>query len=419
MSLREPLKVLMLTTSYPRNRGDSAGLFLRHLAEKISQSGTKVQVLTPAERRGGTCIEDNIVVHRFQYFPLSWQGLAYGSGILPNLKRNPWLWIQVPFFLLCMAFSLFRIIRKESPHIIHAHWVIPQGLVAVLAKLLYKCPVITTAHGGDAFALRGGIMAHLKRSVLRRSNAWTANTRATSEAFGGNGTLPNPHIIPMGVDVEHFRSGQCPILRKELPQDELLIIFVGRLVEKKGLEDLLSAFSFLPSELRQKTSLWVVGDGESRTALQRQAETLEINGKIRFWGQISNHLLPDFYAAANLLVVPSIEASSGDTEGQGVVILEAFAARLCVLATRVGGISEIVEDGTTGVLTEPQHPEHLSSAIKKLLNSDRLRQELSENAFSRVQQKYDWNTVAKNFEDLYQNTIQRLPGKAEESTSGH
>ena len=127
MSSHEPLKVLMLTSSYPRNRGDSAGLFVGHLAEKISQRGMKVQVLAPSEARGGTFIENNFVIHRFQYFPSSWQGLAYGSGILPNLKRKPWLWIQGPLFLFCMTCSLFRIIRKENPNPTQVHRILPQG----------------------------------------------------------------------------------------------------------------------------------------------------------------------------------------------------------------------------------------------------------------------------------------------------
>jgi len=395
------LKLLMLASSYPRHKEDSASVFLRHLAQSLSQRGLRVSVLAPADKEGETCIEGDISVHRFQYLPASLQQLAYGSGILPNLKRNPFLWIEVPFFLAMMGYSLVRLLWKEKPDLVHAHWVLPQGLIAVLAKLLYKRPVITTAHGGDAFALKGRLMTTLKRLVLRRSNAWTSNTPSTSEAFGWNGLLPKPHIIPMGVDVKHFQSGQRPAARKELPDDELLILFVGRLVEKKGVEDLLTAFSLLFPELGHRTSLWVIGDGECRVALEQQAETLGISQKTRFWGRISNHLLPDFYAAGDLLMVPSIEAASGDTEGQGVVILEAFAARLCVLATRVGGISDVVDDGDTGVMVEAREPKQLAEAITKLLSDSELRDMLANNAFAKVNRCYDWEKIARDFENLY------------------
>jgi len=405
MTQPKALKLVMLASSYPRNEEDSASVFLRHLAQSLSQRGLRVSVLAPADKEGETCIEGNICVHRFQYLPATLQQLAYGSGILPNLKRNPLLWIEVPFFLVMMGYSLVRLLWKEKPDLVHAHWVLPQGLIAVLAKLLYKRPVITTAHGGDAFALKGGLMTRLKRLVLRTSNAWTSNTLATSEAFGSNGLLPKPHIIPMGVDVKHFQSGQRPAARRELPEDELLILFVGRLVEKKGAEDLLTAFSLLPPELRHRTSLWVIGDGDCRVALEQQAETLGISGKTQFWGRMSNHLLPDFYAAGDLFVVPSIEAESGDTEGQGVTILEAFAARLCVLATRIGGISEIVDNSDTGILVEPRKPKQLAEAMARLLRDKDNRDTLASNAFTKVNRCYDWQKIAQDFENLYRTVL--------------
>lgn len=408
MEKRRPLKVFMLTSSYPRGREDSAGVFLRYLAENLSQRGLEVHVLAPAYRKGGTCIEGNVHVHRFQYLPARLQKLAYGSGILPNLKENPWLWIQVPFFLISMTYALIRIIQRERPNLIHAHWVLPQGLAAVFAKSFFKIPVIITAHGGDAFALRGSLVGWLKRFVLRLSDAWTSNTQATSRALAQGRSLPKPHIIPMGVNVKHFQGGQRTALRGELPEGKLLVLFVGRLVENKGVDDLLRAFSLLPPELQAKTTLWVVGDGESRTRLQRYAETLGIGDKVRFWGQISNQRLPDFYAAGDLFVAPSIEASSGDTEGQGVVFLEAFAARLCVIATRVGGISEVVEDGCTGILVEPRNPQQLAIATETLLGNERLRSQLAENAFAKVKKYYDWQKIAVDFENLYRDKIKGM-----------
>jgi glycosyltransferase involved in cell wall biosynthesis len=307
-----------------------------------------------------------------------------------------------------MTFSLLRLISKERPDLIHAHWVLPQGLIAVLAKLLYKLPVITTAHGGDAFALRVGLMRKLKRLVLRRGDAWTANTHATARAFAAEGAAQQPYIIPMGVDVEYFGKGCRSTLRSELPGKELLVLFVGRLVEKKGVDDLLAAFSLLSAELRARTTLWVVGEGEAHSNLRQCAEGLGIIGKVQFWGHISNHRLPDFYAAADLFVAPSIETTSGDTEGQGVVLLEAFAARLCVVATRVGGISEVVEDGYTGILVESHNPQQLAATIEKLLSDNKRRIELAENAYAKVKKDYGWEKVAADFESLYRDIIERV-----------
>ncbi len=401
MSAFRPLKILMLASSYPRSTEDSASIFLRHLVRSLSERGLDIHVLAPADTDKETYLEENATVHRFRYFPSAFQQLAYGSGILPNLRRNPWLWIEVPFFIASMTYSLLRVTRREKPDLIHAHWILPQGLIALIAKSLFNIPVIATAHGSDAFALKGGLIGWMKRLVVRKSDSWTSNSRATAAAIGQAHSLPQAHIIPMGVHVDRFSSGRRANLRREVAESDFLVLFVGRLVENKGIRDLVEAFHHLPAELRSRTVVWLVGDGASRSELEQHCERLGISGRVRFWGQISNRLLPDFYAAADLFVAPSVKAAWGDAEGQGVVLLEAFAARLCVLATRLGGITEVVEDGHTGVLVEPGSPEELSSALAILLTDKLLRVRLAENAFNKVKRLYGWQRTAQDFEELY------------------
>jgi glycosyltransferase involved in cell wall biosynthesis len=410
MSVRR-IKILLLASSYPRSRADSASIFLRQFAEKLSARGIDVHVLAPSDGKTDTTLEGMVTVHRFQYRPVCLShGLAYGSGIVANLKQNPWLWLQVPFFLMSMIFALGRLIRSEQPDVIHAHWILPQGLIAVLIKYLYKIPVVVTAHGADAFAFRGQLANSLKRFAVAKSDAWTTNTRATGEAIGLAASLPAPDIIPMGVDVEQFSGGNPTSLRGELRSDDFLVLFVGRLVEKKGCYDLLEAFSLLPNDLRARTSLWIVGQGAEYDGLHAFATRLGIRPKVRFGGAVSNHRLPDFYAAADLFVAPSIQAESGDTEGQGVVFLEAFAARRCVLSTRVGGIAEVVTDGATGLLVEPNAPRQLAAAMESLLSDAALRNRLAENGFQRVTQRYGWEKIAAAFETLYRKV--EIPAKA-------
>ncbi len=401
MTVRAPLKVLFLTSSYPRSSDDSASVFLRYLADTLADRDIEIHVLAPAPARAEKSIEGDVTVHRFQYFPAGLQKLAYGSGIMPNLARSPYLWIQVPFFLYAMAKTLIRLLRRERMSVIHAHWIIPQGLIAVLVKRFFRTPVITTAHGADVFALRGKVKNGLKRLVISRSDAWTANSKATAGAAGGDSLMPAPHIIPMGVDVKLFSGGNRDRLRSQLPGDDFLVLFVGRLVEKKGCGDLLRAHALLPENLKLRTTLWIVGDGDQRRDLELTAKNLGIGRKVRFWGTISNRALPEFYAAADLFIAPSIEASSGDTEGLGVVILEAFAGRVCVVATRSGGITSVVTDEITGLLVEQRNPKALAEAMNRLLADAKLRAQLVENAFTQVSERYNWNRIGEQFEMLY------------------
>ena len=401
-----PLKVLFLTSSYPRSPEDTASVFLRYLAEHLADRGLEVHVLAPADTSSGTTFEGKVTVHRFQYFPSRHQRLAYGSGIMSNLQRSPWLWLQVPFFVLAMAYSLLRMIGQEQIHLVHAHWILPQGLIGVVAKFRHV-PLVTTVHGADAFTLRGGLASALKRLVVVHSDAWTANTPATSCAVDSRAITPRAHVIPMGVDTELFAGGDPGRLRQQLPGQEFLLLFVGRLVDKKGCRSLLEALSLLPPALRNRTTLWIVGDGEQRSQLEQTTRDLRLSQKVRFWGAISNQRLPDFYAAADLFVAPSIEASSGDTEGQGVVILEAFAGRACVLTTRVGGIEAVVGNNVTGILVSPNQPQDLALAIEKLLEDPVLRARLVENAFKEVKERYDWKRIATEFESLYRTLVKQ------------
>lgn len=405
MDESHPIKVLMLASSYPRRRDDTASVFLRYLAENLHARSVAVYVLAPADQESGSETEKGVTVHRFRYFPGTWQRLAYGSGILPNLKCNPLLWAQVPFFLASMTYSLLRLMREIQPDILHAHWLIPQGTIAVLVKVFRKIPVITTVHGGDVFGLQGTLLGKIKRFTLRRSDAWTSNTRASSDAVGDGASVPPPQIIPMGVDINRFASGNRNRLREGLRPDENVVLFVGRLVEKKGVDDLIEAFSLLPSGIQARTRLWIVGSGEQQKMVQTLASQLGVAGEIKFWGKIANDRLPDFYAAADLFVGPSVVAESGDTEGQGVVFLEAFAAQLCVLATKTGGITEVIEDGHTGVLVEPRNAKQLASAMEKLLNKEQLRAILAANAHEKVVELYNWEKIAMDFEQLYRSLL--------------
>ncbi|HVO95449.1 MAG TPA: glycosyltransferase, partial [Terriglobales bacterium] len=275
------IKVLFLTSSYPRNANDSASVFLRYLADHLAQQGVQIHVLAPADSKGGTCVEGEVTVHRFRYLPISWQRLAYGSGILPNLKRSPWLWLQVPFFLLAMTVKLVRLFATERIDVIHAHWLLPQGLVGAIGARLFRVPLIISAHGTDTFALRGRFLDGFKRWIVRQSDQWTTNTAATAAAaVGPDLGLPKPRIVPMGVNVMLFSSGNRTVLRQNISDEEYLVLFVGRLIENKGCQDLIEALSLLPGETGSRTTLWIVGDGDERANLERTVRNFGIEDRV-------------------------------------------------------------------------------------------------------------------------------------------
>lgn len=391
----------MITSSYPRRVDDTSSVFLRYLACGLYKRGIAVHVLAPADDAYGTADEGGIQVTRFRYLPRRWRRLAYGSGMLPNLRRNPLLWLAVPFYLAAMLAKTVVLTYRARPDLVHAHWMLPQGLIAVLATRLTRIPVVVTTHGGDAFALRHAAFVALKRFTLYRAAAWTANTNTTAAAAGMQSHVPAPRVIPMGVDVTRFRAGSRDLRRTELGDEMYLLLFVGRLVDKKGVDDLIRAFAQLSPRLREKTVLWIVGSGERENALRALARDLGAASAVRFFGTVPNEQLPDFYAAADLFIAPSVIAKSGDTEGQGVVFLEAFAAGVPVIAAYAGGIPDVMQHGKNGWLIPPHDPGALAAAIELVLQDKELKSSLVDRASRDVAEKYDWGAIAARFDQLY------------------
>ncbi len=390
----------MLTSSYPRNGADNSSIFLRYLATNLAEhNNVDVHVLAPDHPLvNKNTLDLGVKNHWFKYLPRKWQQLAYGSGILPNLKRNKLLYLQVPFFLIAMFVSLFILCRKIKPNVIHAHWIIPQGFIAIIVGKLLNIPVIATAHGGDAFSLNTDILSRLKKFTLKHCHSWTSNTKATADAFDSSNNIPKPTIIPMGVDIEHFQSGNADKLLAE--ENKKIILFVGRLVEKKGVTYLIEAFAKLPKKTQDDSILWIIGDGAERASLENQAKQLGITN-IKFWGQIQNKQLPNFYAASTLFVVPSVIDSKGDTEGQGVILLEAMASKTPVISTTVGGIPEVITHNKTGILVSPNNSNALSASIEYIFNNKDITNEYIKNAFIKVNNTYSWATVSERFIQLF------------------
>jgi len=394
------MKALWLTSSFPRHPRDSASVFLRHLARALQREGMEIHILMP-DHPDIAPDDGPIRRHPFRYtFPRHRQQLAYGSGILPNLRRHPELYLQIPPFLAAMTLAACRLCRRLRPDLVHAHWIVPQGSIAVLLGRRFDVPTLVTAHGGDAFALQGGVLPALKRWTLNRTDAWTSNTAATATAAGASRSAI---VIPMGVDFEHFAGGDPGDLTP-LKAGRPLILFVGRLVEKKGVGDLLDAFARLDPVLDCR--LWIVGDGKQRPVLEAKARRLGLGDKVRFWGRRPHHELPAFYAAADLFVAPSVTDRRGDTEGQGVVFLEAMASATAVIATRTGGIEEVIEDGRHGLLVEPGDPHALTAAMTRLLRDDDLRRRLARQGRCQAR-SYDWAVIGRRFAELYRQLVER------------
>jgi phosphatidyl-myo-inositol dimannoside synthase len=392
-------RVLMLTSTLPRWEGDSEPRFVLDLAKHLSEH-FDIELLAP-HTPGAARSEmlEGVRVTRFRYWIPRWQSVAYEGGISWRLQENSARVLQLPFFLSSLAWYTIRRLRQEPRvDLIHAHWLIPQGLVAVVVRRLAgrHIPLVTTSHGGDLFGLRGRLWKLLKRKTLLGSDAITVVSRAMAKAARELSTRVDPIVIPMGTDLTNTfvppAEPRPPPIRN--------LIFVGRLVEKKGVRYLLEALATVV-EAHPDIRLKIVGHGPLRPALESDVQRLGLNDIVSFIGPVPHHELAAHYQAAQIAVFPFVEAASGDQEGFGLVMVEAMGCGCAVVASNLPAVGDVVRQDRTGVLVAPRDVKALASAIESLIASPNITQALAERGRRYGLAQFDWSVSRKKFERVY------------------
>jgi colanic acid/amylovoran biosynthesis glycosyltransferase len=381
------LRLLVVASTFPARRGDGTPEFVMDLSLRLSGS-FDTTILVPrvpgTERREQI---EGINIRRFAYFPRRWEDLADGA-ILENLRAKPSRWLQVLPFLVAETFQLRRLIRRSQPDVVHLHWVVPQGVAALLVAR--SVPWVVTTLGGDVYALNGRAARALKRWVFRRAHAVTtmnAEMRERVVALGADDSTT--YVQSLGADIDSIRQLVRPD-EKRLPGR---ILFVGRLVEKKGAAVLLDAVRRLPHDVQW--TLEVIGDGPLGDELRAQAAGLPV----MFSGAASRAEVANAYARSAVIVVPSVRAESGDQDGLPTVLLEAMGSGVAVVASDLPGLNEAVVDGETGLLVPPGDPDSLAKALRTVLTDDGLRSKLAE-AAERRSGDYTIESCSRRFVEI-------------------
>lgn len=389
-------KLLVTASTFPRWEGDTEPRFVLDLSRYMTDE-YDVTVLVPASP-GAKDEEDLEGVHviRYHYFPVhKWETLCYPGAIVPRIKEKKIRVLLVPFFLISLWFHLLKMLPEYD--IVHAHWLIPQGIV----QSFFKKPYIVTGHGGDVTSLNKGVLRKLKVRCLRRAKHVTVVSEHLKEKVQELVPEIEPSVISMGVDTTKF--GKQYYVPNYFNQGEKkVILFVGRLVEIKGVAYLIEAM------LDVDALLVIVGDGPLRIELEHQAKTMnELFGweKIIFLGAKTHKELQQIYASAEVLVCPSVTTSDGAKEGFGLVILEAMASGIAVVASDSGGISQLIKDGENGLLCEEKNVCQLASRINAILSQNEMRLKICEGG-KRTAESYGYANVAK----LYQKLLNKEQG---------
>ena len=394
-------KLLLFASTFPRWENDTEiprfvielGVELRKYFEVYALAPH-----TPGAAHSETL--EGIQVIRFPYFyPETKQRLAYGTGMMASLKSNPWSYLQVPFFLFCQWRALRRTVRKHKIDIVNSHWMIPQGFIASLLPAAWSCKQVLTIHAAGLFALRrlplGKSMA---RRMVRRSDliySVSSYNQQILEQLVRHQI--DCQILPMGINTDYYKNHSDPAMLRtalSLPAGKI-ILYVGKLNEKKGVTYLLRAFHSIAQD-QPDCHLVIVGTGLLEEALKNETQRLKLESRVIFAGQQGKAAVKNYFQAADLVVVPSIIDSTGETEGLPVVLLESLASGKPIVATRVAGAPDVIVDDHNGFLAEPQDPADLAEKMVQALNADAAT--LSQNARDSAQ-PYDWEMIGKDYRD--------------------
>ena len=336
------MKVAVLATSYPRTAQDTAGRFVADAVEHLREAGIEVTVVSPAS---------------FRHF-----GIAYGYGVLGNLRRRPWLALLAPAMLASFTRAARRAARDAD--LVHAHW-LPVGAVALLARK----PFVVQLWGTDAeLARRAPAIAGW---LLRRARLSICASRALADAARTLGAR-EVRLIPSGVEL--------PELVAE-PEEPPFVLYAGRLSEEKGVLELIRAASGL--------NLIVAGDGPLRE---------RVPGALGF---VTHDELLRLYQRASVIVCPSRR------EGFGVVCAEAMAHGRPVVATSVGGLRDLVVDGETGLLVPPGDVPALRAALERVLGDRELRRRLGRAGRARARKAFSWDDAVRLTVQAYEDALGR------------
>jgi glycosyltransferase involved in cell wall biosynthesis len=309
------------------------------------------------------------------------------------------------------SWSAMRVMRKRIHDgrydLVHAHWALPNGPVAALAASSSALPLVVSLHGSDVFvAERSRVFRAIARWVLRRSAWVNACSRDIADRVRSMGLVPKAlDVLPYGVDLSDFASGDAGAWRARIGANEgdFVVVGVGRLVAKKGFPHLVRAAAILRSQgVPVRVVLGGTGDLAGDLAEQVRAERCE--AFVRLLGNVPHDQVGGLLAAADAVAVPSVRDERGNVDGLPNVLLEAMAAGCVIVASRVGGIPDVVEPERNGLLVPPGDPPALAAALRRLRDDPQLRSRLASAARETARQ-HSWTSYGDRLIRGYEHVL--------------
>src|SRR2546422_8117848 len=373
------VRILHVVTAFPRSEGDVITPWLVEMLKRLRAAGHEVEVFTSSYEGARDHLFAGIPVHRFRYFFRRWENLTHEETAPDRMKRS-WLHRMMPAcFVLAGMVAIWRLCRRRRYEVVHVHWPLPLALFGWAAQRARPARLVTTFYGVELRWVKSAL------PLLKGFLAWAArrSDRVVAISHYTAGELRELADVPIEV-IPYTTSLPEVAATSPAPDGKGPVLFVGRLVERKGVAHLIEAIARLGS---LGPRLEIVGEGPERPGLEALAGRLGVAARVVFRGKIPPDELQASYARAAVCVLPSVLDARGDTEGLGVVLLEAMNHATPVIASRVGGIPDIVEDGVSGLLVPPGDAHALAAAVRRLRDDPDLARRLGEGGRRRLRER--------------------------------
>ena len=398
--------VVMLTTSYPRFPGDGVGAFMEPIARGVAARGHEVHVVAPWHPLIRRPDERDVRFHFFRYAPIrALNVFGYAAALKADVALRPAAYLVAPLALAAGWRAVRRVARETGATVLHAHWVIPAGLMAAASGV--GLPLVVSLHGSDVFVAEAhGVARRAARVAFRRAGWVTACSEDLRRRAIDIGADPERlTVVPYGVDGDRFKPNPATRARvrasRGLDDDDRVVVAAGRLVRKKGFEYLIEAVGSLAARWPRLT-LVIAGSGDLEAELRGQTAALGIAAQVRFEGAVTQPQVAEWLAAADVAVVPSVRDDAGNVDGLPNSVLEALVSGTPVVATAAGGIATVAVDGETALVVPERDAAALARSLERLLAEPDRGRALGRSARDTVRRTHDWSCVAERFEESYE-----------------
>ena len=382
------MNILHITTAFQRNRQDIITPWLVNLLRAQSESNDVFVLTSGYGRVKNKQILGKIKIFRFNYAPKNLMKMTHDLTIQDYISRNPLSILLMPLFFFSGILKCLEIVRQEKINIIIVHWPFPLFFIAFPAKILNGKKIISVFYGADIKLFKNKFkkLHFILESICNHSDSIVAISNSTAKELTDLSRVKNISVIPYGVTMKDSKRNS----------KENLIITVGRQVERKGTEYLIKAMKYIDSAYK----LAIIGNGPLIGNLRDLTVKENLSDRVSFEGWVSDDKLEEFYERAKIFVLPAIYDSRGETEGLGMVLVEAMMHKAVCVASGIGGIPDIIKDKNTGFISKEKNYEDISEKINYIIRNKETSDLIAKNALEFCSKEFSLTSVEKKYEHL-------------------